>query len=148
VSAGVTSLAIGADQLFAGEVLKLGAKLVAIVPAEDYDSTFSQVRSLAAYQRLLDAASDVVTLPVNRSTEQAFFAAGREVVQRSDVLLAVWDGNPPQGSGAPRTSSVTLGALGARPSLSGHLEQGTTSSWREARTLPRTVRWRRSAPLR
>ena len=32
-------------------------------------------------------------------SEAAFLAAGRLVVERSDVLAAVWDGKPARGSG-------------------------------------------------
>src|ERR1051326_2213357 len=39
---GVTSLAIGADQLFAKCVLELGGELMAIIPFVNYERTFTE----------------------------------------------------------------------------------------------------------
>jgi hypothetical protein len=95
---GVTSLAAGADQLFASIVLDLGGDLEVIIPATDYDSTFSG-SDLEAYRRLLARAHNVYRLSFPKPTEEAFFAAGMDMVKRSEKLFAIWDGQPAQGIG-------------------------------------------------
>jgi hypothetical protein len=95
---GVTSLAAGADQLFATIVVSLDGELEVIIPAADYASTFSS-RALDTFETLLAAAATIDQLPFVRSSEDAFWAAGRAVADRCDVLLAVWDGQPSRGLG-------------------------------------------------
>lgn len=61
--------------------------------------SFSKPSELAAFRRLLALASEEVLLPFSAPAEDAFWAAGREVVERSDKLLAIWDGLPAAGLG-------------------------------------------------
>jgi hypothetical protein len=96
---GVSSLAAGADQLFAELVLELGGALEVIVPAADYESTFKDEAERETFQALLDRASKVVRLPFTHSSESAFWAAGRAVAERCEILVAVWDGRPSRGLG-------------------------------------------------
>jgi hypothetical protein len=96
---GVTSLAEGADQLFAEGVLELGGSLEVVVPAARYRAAFGTERAAKRYDKLVSNASLVVTLPFNLPSDEAYMAAGREVVRRSDALLAVWDGKPARGYG-------------------------------------------------
>lgn len=94
---GVTSLAIGADQLFARLVLEVGGSLHAVVPFPDIERSFSP-GDLAAYRQLVrDAEVEVLRTP--GTDDDAFLAAGERVVDLSDVVLAVWDGNPAKGRG-------------------------------------------------
>lgn len=95
---GRCSLAAGADQLFADAVLRLGGVLEVVIPAHGYDETLAGA-SLDGYRRLLRCASRVDVLPYGRPSEAAFMAAGRKVVDTSDALLAVWDGQPSRGLG-------------------------------------------------
>lgn len=95
---GVTSLAVGADQMFAELVLQARGKLHVIVPSTRYETTF-RTEGLTRYRRLIAAAEEVEHLKFNEPTEEAFFAAGRRVVDLSDMLLAVWDGKPSRGLG-------------------------------------------------
>ena len=95
---GACSLAVGADQVFAEEVLAAGGSLHIIVPALDYESTFSR-HSLVRFQQLLAIAATVEVLDFETSSEEAFLAAGRRVVELADVMLAVWDGQPARGLG-------------------------------------------------
>ncbi len=96
---GVTSLAAGADQLFALCVLDAGGRLLVVIPSENYEASFSKPSELAAFRRLRALASEEVLLPFSAPAEDAFWAAGREVVERSDRLLAIWDGLPAAGLG-------------------------------------------------
>jgi hypothetical protein len=95
----VTSLAAGADQLFATIVLDLGGELEVIVPSAGYESTFSDSSDLESYRRLLSRARTVRRLSFENPSEQAFFAAGMEMVKACERLFAVWDGQPAQGFG-------------------------------------------------
>lgn len=96
---GVTSLAEGADQLFATIVLSLGGDLVVIVPARHYERSFANDAALAQYLHLRAAASQLIELPFDEPGEAAYWAAGLEIVGRCDVLFAVWDGSPAAGLG-------------------------------------------------
>ncbi|MGH9175160.1 MAG: hypothetical protein ACRD1H_12425, partial [Vicinamibacterales bacterium] len=96
---GVTSLADGADQLFATLVLQQGGRLHVIVPCHDYEKSFETADALVGFQTLLARAAEIDTLPFSGPSEDAFLAAGRSVVDLSDMLLAVWDGKPAGGKG-------------------------------------------------
>lgn len=96
---GVTSLAAGADQLFATLILKQGGSLHAIIPCRGYERTFSEPASLDRFKLLLTKAQRVETLDYSGPSEEAFLNAGRLVVDNSDLLVAVWDGEPAAGKG-------------------------------------------------
>lgn len=86
---GVTALAEGADQLFADSVLTLGGELEVIVPSVEYRSLREDI---GEYDRLLNRASRVTRLPYPDDGPNAHMAAGLVVIERSDLVLAVWDG--------------------------------------------------------
>lgn len=96
---GISSLAEGADQIFAQTVIDNGGTLEAIIPSVDYESTFANAEDLQRYERLKSVASAVIQLEFDQSSEEAFWAAGQKVVQSSDVLIAVWDGAASLGLG-------------------------------------------------
>ncbi|MBM9459499.1 hypothetical protein JK386_06260 [Nocardioides sp. zg-536] len=98
VSEMVGSLAQGADQVCAAIAVDQGVPLRVIIPSQSYDVTFDG-EGLARYHELLQRASSVVTLSYGAPSETAFFAAGRQVADESDVLIAVWDGQPAAGLG-------------------------------------------------
>lgn len=106
---GVSCLAAGADQIFARGVLAAGGDLVAVIPSEGYEATFD-AEGLAEYRRLLARAGKVIHLPNASPTDEAFMDGGREVVRRSDRLVAVWDGEPARGWGG--TADVVAFARG------------------------------------
>lgn len=95
---GVSSLAKGADQMFAGAILAAGSALEAVIPCRDYASTFDPA-DRAAYADLLGRASKVMTLDFGAPSEDAFLAAGRYVAGSVDHLVAIWDGEQAQGRG-------------------------------------------------
>jgi hypothetical protein len=108
---GISSLAVGADQVFARCVLGLGGRLVAVVPFPEYATSFSDPADQLEYVRLLNRAVRTVTLPGAADRESAFFEAGKYVCGMSDLLLAVWDGKPAKGRGG--TGDVVVYALAA-----------------------------------
>lgn len=99
----VTSLAEGADRLVADEILKRTDSRLEIVlplPIEDYCSDFSSPESVEQFNEFRkrhDAITDIVQ--TGRPREQAYELAGRAVVDRSDVMIVVWDGEPARGRG-------------------------------------------------
>lgn len=96
---GVTSLAVGADQLFANAVLQRGGSLEIVIPFAGYESTFSTERDRQEYTRLLEHALKKEVLEKDGSDEDAYFASGKRTVDMSELLIAVWDGMPATGLG-------------------------------------------------
>ena len=96
---GVSSLAEGADQLFAAHVLAAGGVLDVIVPCQDYPGSMVSDEGRARFAELRAAARTVTTLPYAEPSEEAFLAAGHALVDRCDHLFAVWDGRPARGLG-------------------------------------------------
>ncbi|MFF4031740.1 hypothetical protein ACFYZ2_18675 [Streptomyces sviceus] len=95
---GYSSLAEGADQLFARELLAAGGSLHVVVPANDYETTFSQANR-STYFGLLEQAAEVTRLPYAEPSEEAYDRAGQWVARHCEVLIAVWDGQPSRGLG-------------------------------------------------
>ncbi|WP_433791353.1 hypothetical protein [Actinoplanes sp. CA-252034] len=95
---GVSSLADGADQLFAAHVLAAGGTLEAILPWADYGGSLTD-GSRARFEDLVRAAATVITVPGGEPSDQSFLAAGQALVDRCDHLFAVWDGLPARGLG-------------------------------------------------
>ena len=103
----VTSLAEGTDQIFAEAAMALAIPVSAVIPLDGYERFFS-TSGLVTYQSLLSSSTPVY-LRSGQEPEQAFFDAGRYVVDHSDVLFAVWDGHHAEGLGG--TGDVVLYAL-------------------------------------
>jgi len=98
VEAVVSCLARGADQVVTRAVLDRGGALDAVLPCHDYRDLFEGA-SLAAFDDLVGRAEQVTELPYPTCSEEAFLAGGLVVVERCDLLLAVWDGHPARGLG-------------------------------------------------
>ncbi|MEU4688311.1 hypothetical protein [Actinoplanes sp. NPDC023714] len=96
---GVSSLADGADQLFAACVLAAGGALEAVLPCADYGASLVAEGGRERFESYVRAASSVVTLPYGDPCEQGFLEAGQILVDRCDHLFAVWDGLPSRGLG-------------------------------------------------
>ena len=96
---GVSSLAEGADQLFAAHVVAAGGMLEVILPCAGFASSLVTDDGRARFEQLRRAAGTVTTLPYPEPSEQAFLAAGQTLVERCDHLFAVWDGRPARGLG-------------------------------------------------
>jgi hypothetical protein len=96
---GISSLAEGADQIFAEQVLMAGGMLTAVIPSAQYGRSFATTAGKAAYRRLRALASEVIQLPFRSPSAEAYWAAGQRVVELADVLVAVWDGRPSRGVG-------------------------------------------------
>jgi len=98
----VSSLAEGADRLVAERVARTsggGLGVVLPFPAERYLDDFATQDSRNEFHRLLRTAEWVRHVEESTDRDAAYRAAGHSVVERCDVLLAIWDGAPPRGVG-------------------------------------------------
>ncbi len=98
----LSPLAEGADRLVAERVLaRPGAELEAVLPMResDYEADFANESSKAEFRSLLARAKTVHRLPPLENREEAYAAAGRLVVDRCDILIAIWDGRLAEGPG-------------------------------------------------
>ena len=98
----VSPLAEGADRLVACRVLeRTGAELEVPLPLpkKEYLDDFKTSESKAQFEKLLKRAVYVGELPLCDSRDEAYEEVGRHVVERSDILIALWDGLPPRGIG-------------------------------------------------
>jgi hypothetical protein len=107
---GLTSLAVGADQIFAEAVLERGGSLLAVVPRNDYQ-TYFEGEGLDRYRQLVNR-SNVIHLHV-ADEQQAFLEAGLYVADHSDCLLAVWDGEGSKGKGGTADVVAHVASAGA-----------------------------------
>src|SRR5699024_7296960 len=74
-------------------------ELHVVVPSGHYESSFQACEERGRFKRLLALATQAERLDYDEPSEDAFFAAGRRVVDLCDVLIAGWDGLPPKGKG-------------------------------------------------
>lgn len=93
-----SSLAIGADQLFAQTALELKINLISVIPSKGYEKTFStKARAEYFWLKKLSTSVELLNFPV--PSEEAFLAAGKHIAEHSDLIFAVWDGLPSKGLG-------------------------------------------------
>ncbi|MFF0794956.1 hypothetical protein [Streptomyces spiralis] len=103
---GVSCIAKGSDSLFAEVVLELGGRLVAVIPSKDYRQAKVKPDHAEAFDRLIDAAAEVVVLDHERANRSAYEDANRTLLQRAERLVAVWNGEPPSGKGGGTADTV------------------------------------------
>lgn len=104
----VSALAEGADRLVVERALaRPDSRLRAVLPfpREEYERDFAEAGSKETFRRLLGQAVQVIQLPRPprrqgaSSPDDAYLAAGQYLVDRCDLLIAVWDGRVAQGRG-------------------------------------------------
>ncbi|RDG34539.1 hypothetical protein [Streptomyces corynorhini] len=96
---GVSCIAAGADSLFAEEVTAIGGRLVVVVPSQDYRAAKVKPDHAPVFDRLVEAAAEVLTMPHESANRQAYESANAVLLERADRLVAVWNGAPPTGKG-------------------------------------------------
>jgi hypothetical protein len=107
-----TALATGADQIAAICARSSGYSVKAVLPFEphDYRQDFAPGDELDTFDRALAAADDVVALPGDRSdSNAAYVLVGQSLVEKADLLIAIWDGE--EGKGPGGTAHVVEMAL-------------------------------------
>ena len=112
---GFTSLAIGADQLFAETLKEMDIRYIAFIPCAGYEQTFTNSGDLERYNSLLQNAFKVVNLPFVKPSEEAFYEAGKQIANSSDMIIAIWDGQPAKGLGG--TEDIVKYALSIKRSV-------------------------------
>ncbi|MFE7776685.1 hypothetical protein ACFU5O_22915 [Streptomyces sp. NPDC057445] len=95
----LSSLAAGADQMFADIALECGAELTVVIPSGDYEDGFDHPDELARFRNLRARATQEIRMAFDHSTDEAYYAAGAYIADNCDRLLAVWDGLPARGLG-------------------------------------------------
>jgi hypothetical protein len=102
----VSALAEGADRLVAQRVLaRPGGRLVALLPFApvDYVADFADAASVQEFTDLLAAADEYEVITGSPSDdwtrEAAYERAGHAMLDRCDVLVALWDGEKGRGRG-------------------------------------------------
>lgn len=98
----VSPLAEGADRLVVARAFARGHRRLIVplpLPAADYLRSFTSPDSERAFLALLEQADEVIELPPAATDVEAYHAAGRWILDHVDALVAVWDGQPPQGAG-------------------------------------------------
>lgn len=113
-TAGVCCLAVGADQIFAEELLRRGLALVAVIPSQRYDETFETSEDRARYRALVTRSTRAINLAHKENTEEAFLAGGLAVVDGAPLLMAVWDEQPSRGLGGTADIVAYARGLGRR----------------------------------
>lgn len=103
----ISSLAEGADRIIADCVLRrAGSRLIVPLPftRDEYERDFDSPSSREEFVALISRADEVLTIPPQPTRAAAFAAAADLSLENADVLVAVWDGLPAQGSvGTSRT---------------------------------------------
>lgn len=123
----LSPLAEGADRLVARLALESGWQLVSVLPfpRQDYERDFITSDSRAEFSWFLAQAGEVRELGGVREgstgPDQAYAAVGNAVLEGSDLLIALWDGERARGPGG--TGEVVDAALA----------RGTPVIWIDAR---------------
>lgn len=105
---GVSCLARGADQVFARVVLEVGGRLEVVLPAADYRERKVKPDNAAEFDELIGKATRVHIMSFPVSNREAYMAAGKQVLDGVDAMVAVWDGGPSGGHGG--TADVVAAA--------------------------------------
>jgi hypothetical protein len=108
----ISPLAEGSDRIFAGEALTLGYELCCPMPffQEEFEKDFLpptalEADSLARFRNILERARASAGLTIfemdgdRANPPAAYGAAGRIVLNQTDLLIVVWDGDEPKGHG-------------------------------------------------
>ncbi|MDO8951719.1 MAG: DUF4231 domain-containing protein, partial [Draconibacterium sp.] len=116
----ISALASGADQWVAEEAISLGFELQSVLPFshEEYLKDFTVPSEAESYKSLLEKSSAVLELDgkigkdkngKRKPDSQSYEAVGRGILNQTDLLIAVWDGEVAQGRGG--TGQVVKEAL-------------------------------------
>jgi hypothetical protein len=107
----VSPLAEGADRLVAEAALEREMKLIAPLPfpRDECLQDFETKQSKRRFLDLLDQAAEVIELPIPEKRVDGYAQVGEWVLEHSDAIIAIWDGQPAQGKGG--TADVAQRAI-------------------------------------
>ena len=95
----LSAIAEGADTIFAEAALALDIPLEIVRPYQAYSVDFVTASARDRYHRLRAAARSETQLSYMRRSNKAYETAMNWILMRSDLLVAVWDGQPANGPG-------------------------------------------------
>ena len=98
----ISALAEGSDRMFARAAIAHHFTLHALFPfiTTDYLTTFGEASAMSEFEALCIRALKIEELTGNLDEDGiAYERCGQLIIDRSDVLLAVWDGKPSAGRG-------------------------------------------------
>jgi SMODS and SLOG-associating 2TM effector domain 1 len=96
----LSSIAHGGDQLFVRHARRMGLSWHAILPMSraEFASDFTP-EEWSIVEKTLGSADHVHVIDENGDRKDGYLDCGIETVNGSDVLLALWDGDPARGKG-------------------------------------------------
>ncbi|WP_228002116.1 hypothetical protein [Nocardia australiensis] len=89
---GVSCIARGADSVFARVVLDLGGRLEVILPTSNYREQKVKPDHRELFDELIARAAVVRAMGFSEAGREAYEAANAALLDSSDRLVAVWDG--------------------------------------------------------
>lgn len=104
----ISPLAEGADRIAVEELLKYkdlssyknpSLEVILPLPLEEFADDFETEESKEEFKAYLDMAESVKVLDKTESREEAYYESGIYVVDRCDILIAVWNGRSANGLG-------------------------------------------------
>jgi len=112
---GLSSVAEGGDQIFIEQLRTLGLSWHAILPLPraEFAKDFSDAE-WAGVEGILNQAEHIRVITENGTREDAYLDCGLATVDGSDLLVAVWDGEPARGKGGT-ADVVAYAALLGKP---------------------------------
>jgi hypothetical protein len=107
----ISMLAEGADLVGMQAALDCGAELMGVLPFDEqsYRKGFAGGPSRVVFDDVLSKLSSIVVLGGIVGDNTSYELANSEILDRSDVVIAVWDGDPARGPGG--TGDVVHDAL-------------------------------------
>jgi hypothetical protein len=90
----ISALAEGADTLFARAAVACGVPLEVVEPHARYRDDFTTAQARSDFAVIGAAARHRTVMPYPRASDRAYRTAMRWVADRSDLVVAVWDGRP------------------------------------------------------
>lgn len=98
----ISPLAEGADRLVVWRARENDdVQLIVPLPLElsEYMLDFNSISSKAEFITLLEQADQIIELPPGKTRDAGYQASGSYLLNNSDVLVAIWDGQPARGPG-------------------------------------------------
>jgi len=113
----LSSLAEGADRITAHVALKLNYQLTSPLPfpRDEFARDFKTNESKQEFFDLLEKATDVIEIEMSKSLTSrtnGYTAAADCLLAKSDLLIAIWDGNAGRGPGGTAASVAKAIAAG------------------------------------
>ncbi|WP_157976305.1 hypothetical protein [Lewinella sp. IMCC34191] len=93
---GLSSIAIGADQIFCQVLIDMSLPYHVIIPCQNYRELFEDK---ANYDKYINSSDKRIVLDYAEDSQQAFFDAGKVIVNSCDLVVAVWNGKSAKGLG-------------------------------------------------